>query len=74
MTNKYWTRYWEQIRLCNIFLENIDNAAVNSEAQRDRMRAEAHVLRAYFYSELVNGSARCPCLIIRSTLRLISRK
>lgn len=62
MTNKYWTRYWEQIRLCNIFLENIDNAAVNSEAQRDRMRAEAHVLRAYFYSELVKWFGKVPVL------------
>lgn len=29
--NAYWSRYWQQIRLCNQFLENIDNAAVHSE-------------------------------------------
>lgn len=52
-TNNYWGRYWTQIRLCSQFLEHIDNAAVRSEVERDRLRAEAHVLRAYFYSELV---------------------
>lgn len=61
-TNKYWSRYWEQIRLCNLFLERIDDAAVNSETDRDRWRAEAHVLRAYFYSELVKWFGSVPIL------------
>ncbi len=60
--NNYWARYWDQIRLCSQFIENIDGATVRSEAERDRMRAEAHVLRAYFYSELVKWFGRVPVL------------
>lgn len=58
----YWNKYFQQIRYCSLFLENIDKAAVASEAQRDRMRAEAHVLRAYFYSELVKWYGQVPIL------------
>lgn len=58
----FWNRYWQQIRYCTLFLENIDEAAVRSEAERDRMRAEAHVLRAYFYSELVKWYGQVPVL------------
>ncbi len=49
----YWDRYWNSIRLCSVFLENIDNATVNNESDRDRWKAEAHLLRAYYYSELL---------------------
>ena len=62
----YWTRYWQQIRLCSQFLEVIDTAAVTSEADRERLRAEAHVLRAFFYSELVKWFGRTP--ILRETV------
>ncbi|RHJ85493.1 RagB/SusD family nutrient uptake outer membrane protein [Parabacteroides sp. AM08-6] len=60
--NAYWTRYWQQIRLCNQFLENIGTAAVNDEAERARFTAEAHVLRAYFYSELIKWFGKVPIL------------
>ena len=56
----YWTRYWQQIRLCNQFLENIGTAAVNSETERARFTAEAHVMRAFFYSELVKWFGKVP--------------
>ena len=49
----YWDSYWEAIRNCNVFLANIDEAAVNSEANRGRWKAEAHLLRAWFYAELL---------------------
>lgn len=58
----FWNRYWQQIRYCTLFLENIDHAAVPSEADRDRWRAEARVLRAYFYSELVKWYGQVPIL------------
>lgn len=63
-TNLYWTRYWQQIRLCNQFLEVIGTAAVNSEAERERFTAEARVLRAYFYSELVKWFGKVPIISI----------
>jgi hypothetical protein len=59
---QYWTRYWTQIRLCSQFLENIETAAVKSEANRQRFAAEAHVLRAYFYSELIKWFGKVPVL------------
>lgn len=57
---QWWTRCWEQIRLCTQFIEHIDFANVRDEAGRQRMRAEAHVLRAYFYSELVKWFGKVP--------------
>lgn len=62
----YWPRYWSQIRLCSQFLENIGNAAVKSESDRARMEAEAHVMRAFFYSELVKWYGKVP--IIKTSL------
>ena len=55
----YWNRYWAGIRNCSVFIKNIDAAAVNSETDRKRWKAEAHLLRAYYYHELLKwfGSA-----------------
>lgn len=49
----YWDRYWTAIRNCNVFISEIDEANVKSEKDKRRMKAEAHVLRAYFYHELL---------------------
>ncbi|MDR1865669.1 MAG: RagB/SusD family nutrient uptake outer membrane protein [Bacteroidales bacterium] len=58
----YWSRCWAQIRLCSHFIENIDNAAVKEEGDRARFKAEAHLLRAFFYSELVKWFGKVPIL------------
>lgn len=57
-----WTRFWQQIFRCNQFLDVIDGAAVNSETERSRFKAEARLLRAYFYSELVQFFGKLPIL------------
>lgn len=49
----YWNRYWAAIRKCAVFVSNIDGANVASAADKKRWKAEAHVLRAYYYSELL---------------------
>ena len=49
----YWVRYWEAIRRCAVFITRIDNATVTNEEDRQRWKAEAHVLRAFYYSELL---------------------
>lgn len=49
----YWGRYWAAIRNCTIFISHIDAATVKSPAERNRWKAEAHLLRAYYYSELL---------------------
>ena len=48
-----WARSFYRIRNCAVFLQNIPNAKVNSESDRSRWTAEAHILRAYYYSELL---------------------
>jgi len=49
----YWARYWNAIYNCSVFIANIDQATVIEEKNRPRWKAEAHVLRAYYYSELL---------------------
>lgn len=58
----YWQNYWGQIRLCNQFLEIIDNAPVQKEENRGRFRAEAKVLRAFFYMELIKWFGEMPII------------
>ena len=48
-----WARSFQRIRNGAVFLQNIPNAKVNSESDRSRWTAEAHILRAYYYSELL---------------------
>lgn len=59
----YWVRMWEAIRKCSVFLDNIDEANVKSEANRSRWKAEAHVLRAYYYMFLLKFFG-CPLPIV----------
>lgn len=49
----YWARYWSAIRNCSIFISRIDQAQVNDPGDRSRWKAEAHLLRAFYYSELL---------------------
>jgi hypothetical protein len=49
----HWNRNWTAIRKCTYFLTHIDGATVTGEANRSRWKAEAHLLRAYYYSELL---------------------
>lgn len=64
----YWDKYWGQIRYCNQFLERIPTAAVNSETNRSRWTAEVHILRAFFYMELMRTYGSVP--IVTSVLPL----
>ena len=59
---QYWERYWKSIRTINVFLQNIPTAAVNSETDRSRMTTEAHVLRAYYYLQLIKWYGALPII------------
>jgi hypothetical protein len=59
---RYWELFWPQVRLCSQFIEIIDKAAVKNETLRARFKAEAHLLRAFFYSELVKWYGSVPIL------------
>jgi len=50
--SRFWDVYWPAIRKCGVFLKHISNANVDN-ATKNRWTAEAHILRAYFYSELI---------------------
>lgn len=49
----YWSRYFNAIQNCTYFINRINTATVKTEADRLRWKAEAHLLRAYYYSELL---------------------
>lgn len=59
--NLYWERYWEQIRRCQLVIEQIDNSAA-SESNKQLYKAEARVLKAWYYSELVKYYGKLPIL------------
>lgn len=58
--NGYWVKYWKSIRIINVFLSRIPTAAVDKEENRSRWTAEAHVLRAYYYLQLVKWYGAIP--------------
>lgn len=58
----YWSRSWQQIRLASQFIEVIDVAAVQKESDRGRFRAEARLIRAFFYMELIKWFGKVPIL------------
>lgn len=49
----YYGRAWSGIRSCNVFLQNIDGATVDSDAEKARWKAEAKVIRAFYYWDLI---------------------
>ena len=60
----YWDNYFGRIRNCAVFLKYIDQATVTNEKDRKRWKAEAHLLRAFYYSELLRWFG-CGLPIIR---------
>lgn len=58
--NDHYAAFWSGIRHANIFLENIDKAKVANEPLRQRMKAEAQMLRAFYYLELVKQFGPMP--------------
>jgi hypothetical protein len=57
----YWPRYWEQIRRCQLVIDLVDKSTI-SEANKQLYKAEARVLKAWFYSELVKYFGKLPIL------------
>lgn len=52
-TGHYWNRYWKSIRDCTLFIQHIGPATNINPVNAARWKAEAHVLRAYYYMELL---------------------
>ena len=56
----HYPAFWTGIRNANVFLANIDDATVSSELYRKRMKAEAKLLRAFYYWELIKQFGPMP--------------
>ncbi|MBK0383075.1 RagB/SusD family nutrient uptake outer membrane protein [Pedobacter sp. SD-b] len=56
-----WTKYFQKIRAVNIYLKNVD-AGPLSTAKKQRTKAEARVLRAYYYFILMKYFGGVPLL------------
>lgn len=57
-----YVMFWTGIRDANVFLENIDNANVPSPTNRSRFKAEATLLRAFYYWELIKQFGPLPTM------------
>lgn len=57
-----WDLYYRNINRCNVFLSRIATATVPSEQDRSRWTAEARVLRAFYYMELMMRFGDIPLL------------
>ncbi len=58
-----WGHYFQGIRKCNVFLDNIEGATANiSDARRAAFSAQAKVLRAYYYLQLVKRFGAVPLI------------
>lgn len=58
----YWQRYWAMIRVLNNCLENFPTAAFESEQERELCIAEARVLRAFYYLQMVKFYGDLPII------------
>ncbi|MDR0573293.1 MAG: RagB/SusD family nutrient uptake outer membrane protein [Tannerella sp.] len=66
--NQPWNTWFTQIRLCNQFIENADKMSFNASNPKEKLVAEAHVLRALYYLELMKLFGPVP--IFNQTLPL----
>lgn len=48
-----WGNMYSRIRGCNVALTNLEIATFDDDVLKERLKGEAHFLRAYFYHQLV---------------------
>jgi hypothetical protein len=48
-----WSSMYSRIRACNVALENLTTATFDDASLKDRLKGEAHFLRAYYYHQLL---------------------
>ncbi|MET4082728.1 hypothetical protein ABIB40_002692 [Pedobacter sp. UYP30] len=56
----YYGNDWSGIRKCNVFLSHIDDANVTNPSDKARWKAEAKVLRAFYYWDLIQRYGGMP--------------
>lgn len=61
--NDLYNNLYAGIRICNIFLQNIDNATnMQIESYRSKWKGEAYLLRAYYYLQLIKRFGPVPII------------
>lgn len=55
-----WGRYFQGIRMCNVFIANVDGAPAYSDAERAGWKAQALTLRAFYYLQLIKRYGPVP--------------
>lgn len=65
----WYERNWVGIRRANVFLNNINESNVPEAAHRNRLIAEAKVLRAFFYLDLMKNYGPMPIIDTDITLK-----
>lgn len=58
----YWNRYWAMVRILNNCIINFPNATFESEEEKQLCLAEARVLRAFYYLQLVKFYGDLPII------------
>lgn len=57
-----WSSYYENIKNCNIFFNNMDKVNLVDQPQRNYLIGEELFFRAYYYMELVNRYGGVPLI------------
>lgn len=64
MISSPWSNCYYGIRRCNVFIANIDaSTAYASDSEKSGWKAQAKVLRAYYYLQLIKCYGQVPLLI-----------
>lgn len=57
-----WGSMYSRIRGCNIALQNLETATFDDDVLKEKLKGEAHFLRAYFYQQLVRYYGAVPLI------------
>jgi SusD family. len=57
-----WSSMYRWIRGCNVALQNLESATFDNDVLKERLKGEAHFLRAYFYHQLIRYYGGVPII------------
>ena len=57
-----WNNMYRWIRACNVALQSLETATFTDAVLKERLKGEAHFLRAYFYHQLVRYYGGVPLI------------